>query len=52
MQSTTNSVDTVKNIASDQDLKASSTGHAGAIDVQPSAPSKSDHHDVVKGEYF
>ena len=50
VQSTTNGVDTVKNITSDQDLKVYSTGDAGESDVQP----KSDHHayDFVKGEHF
>lgn len=34
----------------DQVLKASPTVEAGPIEVHPSAPSKSDHDDVVKGE--
>lgn len=50
VQSTTNSVDNANNMPPDQVLKASPTVEAGPIEVHPSAPSKSDHDDVVKGE--
>lgn len=48
VQSTTNSVDNANNMPPDQVLKASPTVEAGPIEVHPSAPSKSDHDDVVK----
>ena len=51
VQSSTNSVDTVTTkVPPDQVLKPSPAVDAGPSEVQPSASSKSDHLDVVKGE--
>lgn len=52
VQPNTNSVDTVKtSMSPEQVLKPSAAADAGPSEVQPSASSKSDHHDdVMKGE--
>jgi len=50
VQSSTNSVDNVDSMSPDQVLKVSPTVEPGPSEMYPSAPSKSDHNDVVKGE--
>lgn len=50
VQSSTSSVDNVDTISPDQALKVSPTVEPGPSELYPSAPSKSDHNDVVKGE--
>lgn len=49
-QFTTNSVDNLDSMSPDQVLKASPTVELGPSEMYPSAPSKSNHDDVVKGE--
>ncbi|XP_020606453.1 basic salivary proline-rich protein 4-like [Orbicella faveolata] len=48
VQSSTNSVDNVDSMSPDQVLKVSPTVEPGPSEMYPSAPSKSDHNDVVK----
>ena len=50
VQFTTNSVENLDSMSPDQVLKASPTVELGPSEMYPSAPSKSDHDDVVKGE--